>query len=213
MAVRSLTRILLVVAAVSMAVITGCGSDTDSARTTSSVNPTDVTDTGPGTTSAVDPTDVTDTGPGTTADATAGGAAMTGSEICERLSADTVAGDLDLDVTAAVPDDSATPQCAYEYTSATGGTSNLTVAFMRPEDVGGRTGSDAYEFTLDINRAFAGEDEEAVDAGDEAVRLDGPGIQVGIVRVGDQVYTLLVPGDAEAAAVATLIATMATTLG
>ncbi len=139
---------------------------------------------------------------------------MTGSEICERLSADMVATDLGVEVTAAVPDDSATPQCAYEYTNATGGTSNLTVAFMRPEDVGGRTGSDAYEFTLGINRAFAGDDEEPVDAGDAAVRLGGSGIQVGIVQVGDQVYTLLVPGDdAEPTAVDTLIASMATTLG
>jgi hypothetical protein len=201
---RISSRILLVGAVMSIALGTGCGSDTDTGADATDPTAIDVTDTAAAGTTATSAVDA----------ASAGGAATTGSEICERLTADAVAADLDLEVTAAVPDDSTTPQCAYEYASDTGATSNLTVAFMRPEDVAGRTGSDAYEFTLDINRAFAGDDEEVVDAGDEAVRLGGSGIHVGVVRVGDEVYTLLVPADdAEPAAIERLIATMATTLG
>jgi hypothetical protein len=139
---------------------------------------------------------------------------MTGVEICRQLTVESVASALDLAVTAAVADDSATPQCAYEYTNDTGGTSNLTVASMRPADVGGLTGSEAYDVTVDVNRAFAPNDEQAVDAGDEAVRLSGSALHAGILRIGDQVYTVIVPTvDAEPAAIETLLATMATSFG
>jgi hypothetical protein len=121
-----------------------------------------------------------------------------------------VAEALDLEVTDAVTDDSATPQCAYEYTNDTGATSNLTVASMRPADVGGLTGPDAYDVTVDVNRAFAPDDAQAVDAGDEAVRLSGSALHSGVLRIGDQVYTVVVPAvDAEPATIETLLATMA----
>jgi hypothetical protein len=188
-----------------MLLLVGCGSDTET-------NSDPATETDP----VIDiapVTDATDTSTASTSDAPTAGA-VTGAAICQRLTTDSVAADLGVEVTAAVPDDSATPQCAYEYTTDTGATSNLTVAFMRPADVGGRTGVDASDFTLGINRAFAGDDEQEVDAGEAAVRLSGSGIHVGVLRVGDQVYTLIVPvDDAEPTAVETLIGTMATTLG
>ncbi|HYN33923.1 MAG TPA: hypothetical protein VES40_14965 [Ilumatobacteraceae bacterium] len=186
---------LIVAGVIATLLLVGCGSDSEA-------NSDPATEVDPVAAS----TPVTDAAP------TAG--VVTGAAICQQLTTESVATDLGVEVTAAVPDDSATPQCAYEYTNDTGSTSNLTVAFMRPADVGGRTGVDAYDFTLGINRAFAGDDEQEVDAGDDAVRLSGSGVHVGVLRVGDQVYTLIVPvDDAEPTAVETLIGTMATTLG
>ncbi len=143
-------------------------------------------------------------------------APLTATEICERLTVASVAADTGLDVLRASPDDSATPQCAYEYANDTGAVSNLTVASMRPEDVGGLTGSDAFDFVVQINESVAGDgaDTQAVSAGDAAIRISGTSLQLGVVQVDDQVLTVIIPtGDVEADAVDRLIATMATALG
>jgi len=142
-------------------------------------------------------------------------ATPTGAEICARLTLDSVAADLGLDVVAAEPDDSSTPQCAYNYTNGSGMASNLTVAAMRPEDVGGAIGSDAFDLVLEVNRGMGGDiEEQEIDAGDGAVRLTGPALHVGVLRVGDHVYTLIAPaGDVEVDAIDSLIGTMATALG
>jgi hypothetical protein len=142
--------------------------------------------------------------------------ALTAADICDRLSIDSVAADTGLDLVGATADDAATPQCAYEYTNDTAGVSNLTVASMRPEDVGGRTGSDAFEFVVGINAAVAGDEAESqeVSAGDAAIRFSGPMVDLGIVQVGDSVFTLIIPGgDVEPDAVDRLLTTMATALG
>ena len=149
----------------------------------------------------------------TAAEATA---TLTGTEICERLTVASVAADTGLDVLLASPDDAATPQCAYEYANDTGAVSNLTVASMRPEDLGGLTGSDAFDFVVQINESVAGDgaDTQEVSAGDAAIRISGTSVQLGVVQVGDQILTLIIPtGDVEADAVDRLIATMATALG
>lgn len=211
MTLRSLRRSALT-AIVATAIVAGCGSD-DAAE------PAGDTDTA-GVSSTADDTTV-DSSSATSADTPANTSAAdastpTGEEICARLTIDSVAADIGLDVIAAEPDDTATPQCAYDYTNESGATSNLTVAAMRPEDVGGATGSEAFEMVVEINRSLAGDDvdEQEIDAGDGAVRLSGPALHLGIVRVGDHVYTLIVPaGDAEIDAVDRLIGTMATTLG
>lgn len=152
-----------------------------------------------------------------TASATpASGTPLTGAEICERLSIDSLAAHTGLDVTQAVPDDTGTPQCAYEYNNTTGAVSNLTVAAMRPTDTGGLTGSEAYDFVVRINEAVAGDGAETqeLSAGDAAIRISGSGVQLGVLRVGDQVLTLIIAdADVAADAVDRLIATMATTLG
>jgi hypothetical protein len=140
---------------------------------------------------------------------------ISGEEICERLSIASVAADTGLDVVRATPDDDATPQCAYEYTNDTGGASNLTVASMRSEDVGGLTGSAAFDFVVQINESIAGDGAETqqVSAGDNAIRLSGTSLHVGVVQLGDRVLTLIIPvDDVNADGVDRLIATMATTL-
>lgn len=144
-----------------------------------------------------------------------GASALTAVEICERLSIDSVAAELGLDVTTTEPDDSSTPQCAYLYTNDTGATSNLTVAAMRPDDVGGATGQEAFDVVVRINEGIAGDaaERQDIDAGDNATRLTGTALHLGVLQVGDQVYTVIVPvGDATADDVDRLIATMATTL-
>ena len=140
---------------------------------------------------------------------------LSGAVICERLSVDSVAADTGLDVTRAVPDDSGTPNCAYEYNNDTGAVSNLTVASMQPADMGGLTGSEAYDFVVGINEAVAGDGAETqeVSAGDAAIRISGSSMQLGVLQVGDQVLTLIIPAvDVGPDAVDRLIATMATTL-
>jgi hypothetical protein len=140
---------------------------------------------------------------------------LTGAQICERLTKASVTADLGLEVTTIEPDDTSTPQCAYGYVSGSGATSNLTVAAMRPEDVGGATGADAFAFVVDLNRNIAGDDveEQEIDAGTAAVRLTGDSLHLGVVQIGDHVYTLIVPvGDAEIDAVDRLISTMTTVL-
>ncbi len=164
---------------------------------------------GDSTTTAAPATDPTSTDDGDAA------ATLTGEQICERLTVDSVAADTGLDVVLATPDDSSTPQCAYEYNNDTGALSNLTVAAMRPEDVGGLTGEKAFDYVVQINESIAGPDAEKqeVSAGDAAIRLSGASLHLGVLRVGDQVLTVIIPvNDAEADGVDRLIATMATTL-
>jgi len=187
--------VVLSAAIIVLAALSACGSDGDTGGSSgSSEASVTVTDTD------------TDTGTGV----------LSGAVICERLSVDSVAADTGLDVTRAVPDDSATPSCAYEYNNDTGAVSNLTVASMQPADMGGLTGSEAYDFVVGINEAVAGDGAESqeVSAGDAAIRISGSGVQLGVLQVGDQVLTLIIPGaDVAPDAVDQLIATMATTLG
>jgi hypothetical protein len=156
----------------------------------------------------------------TTSDATTASSdrteALDAATICERLTIASVAADTGLDVVLATPDDSATPQCSYEYTNDTGGVSNLTVASMRSEDVGGATGQDAFDAVVRVNSATATDDVETqeVSAGDAAVRLSGPTVHLGVVQVGKRVLTVTIPvDDVESDAVDRLIGTMATALG
>ena len=140
---------------------------------------------------------------------------ISGEEICARLTVASVAADTGLDVTRATPDDTATPQCVYDYTNDAGGVSNLTVASMRSEDVGGLTGRAAFDSVVQTNGSTAGDGAETqeVSAGDNAIRLSGTSLHIGVVQVGDRVVTLIVPvDDVESDGVDSLIATMATTL-
>jgi hypothetical protein len=139
---------------------------------------------------------------------------ITGTQICERLTVATVAADLGLDVAVGRPDDSANPQCVYEYVVSEGVTSTLTVAAVQPEDTGG--GTDAFDEVVDANRTIAGDgvEEQMINAGDAAVRLTGSSFHVGVLEVDGRIYTVVVPvEDAEPDGIDRLVASMATTLG
>jgi hypothetical protein len=78
------------------------------------------------------------------------------------------------------------------------------------------TGSDAFDFVVEINTSIAGADAETqeVSAGDAAVRLSGSSLHLGVLQVGDRVLTVIIPvDDVETDGVDRLIGTMATTLG
>jgi len=191
------TRVVLPAALIALVALSACGGDGDTGGSSEAT----VT--------------ATATATDTDTDADADADVLSGAVICERLSVDSVAADTGLDVTRAVPDDSGTPNCAYEYNNDTGAVSNLTVASMQPADMGGLAGSEAYDFVVGINEAAAGDGAETqeVSAGDAAIRISGSSMQLGVLQVGDQVLTLIIPAvDVGPDAVDRLIATMATTL-
>jgi hypothetical protein len=140
---------------------------------------------------------------------------LTGEEICARLTRQSVAADLGLDLVTVDAGGAATPQCAYGYQVDGGGLSNVTVAAMRPEDVGGATGTEAFDAVVEINEelAGAGADVQEIAAGTDAVRITGDALHLGVLLVSDHVYTVIVPvGDADADDIDQLLSTMATTL-
>lgn len=188
-------RAVLAAVVIAATAFNACGSDDDATSslietTATSATPTDAPD---------DPTDP-----------------LSAEVICERLTVASVKADTGLDIVRAVPDDSATPQCAYEYTTDTGGVSDLTVASMRAEDVAGLTGRDAFDFVVGINETIAGDGAETqeLSAGDAAIRISGASLHVGVVQVGDRVITVITPvNDIGSDAADSLVATIATALG
>jgi len=141
---------------------------------------------------------------------------VAGTDICSRLATDDVGTALGLEVTAAQPYDTSTPQCAYTYDSASGAASNVTVASMRTDgDLGGRTGDEAFDYVVEVNRGVAGGTdftEDDLDVGDRAVRFTGDALHLGILATGGHLLTVIVPtGDTDPAAVDQLIGTMADT--
>ena len=195
------SRVVLIVVALAAAV-SACASD-------------DATDPQDGQASVPEAESVAESPAGTPAESPDELDTLSGEQICERLTMASVAADTGLDIVRATPDDDATPQCAYEYTSDTGGVSNLTVAAMRSDDTGGLTGSAAFDVVVQINESVAGDGAETqeVSAGDNAIRLSGTSLHVGVVQLGDRVLTVIIPvDDVNADEVDSLIATMATTL-
>lgn len=202
---------LLLVASVLTA---GCSSDGDGEGGTT----TSTTIASDGSTAPTDgSTTSTDGSPGPVDGEDRPLAALTAAEICASLTADAVAEATGLDVTGAEPADQSTPQCSYAYPSPSGATSNLTVASMRPEDVGDRPVAEAFAYVVDLNRSLtSGADlEEATPAaGDQAVRLSGASLHLGIVAVDDHVLTILVPaGDIEGPAADALVVAVADAVG
>lgn len=127
------------------------------------------------------------------------GAALTSEEVCAAVTGDDVGAALGVTVTEAEPDDSDTPQCHYNYTLESGSASNITIASMRSdEDLGGRTGDDAYDYVLDINRAVADDgdmQEVELDSGDRATRFTGNSLHLGVIDVDGRIFTVIVPAD------------------
>jgi hypothetical protein len=196
-------RIALAATVVAATALTACGTDGASDPSTNS-GPE------PASTATITPDEPAADGGGNQIEA------LDAQTICERLAVNSVSADTGLDVVLATPDDSATPQCAFEYTNDTGGISNLTVASMRSEDVGGLAGSDAFDLVVQVNTDIAGDGAEIQDvsAGDAAVRLSGEFLHVGVVQVGNRVLVVSIPvDDVEPDGVDRLIGTMATALG
>lgn len=205
----------LVVAAALVATLSSCGSDSDADTDTAPPGTASIDTASAADTSIPDPLPA-DTGvPGTSASDGVPLVAFTAEEICERLTPDVVGAALSLEVTSAEPGVMDTPQCSYSYDSD-GVSSNVTIASMRPEDVGNLPATEAFDYVLEINRQVAGDtevEEVSLDVGDGAVRLSGPSLHLGVLRVGDRVVTVIVPAaDADGSGVDELITQMATSL-
>jgi hypothetical protein len=204
------TRTILFGGVALVAALAACGSDSESGDSGADVAPSGSAAVVPADTLATSDSDTV-----TIADDTAL-MALTAEEICERLPFDSVGAALGLDVGLGEPSAMDTPQCSYTYGSEDT-TANVTVASMRPEDVGGRSAREAYGYVVEINRSIAGVtdvEEVELDAGNGAVRISGPALHLGVVQVGDRVLTVVVPaGDASGPEVDSLIAKMSTSLG
>lgn len=117
---------------------------------------------------------------------------LTSQQVCDLAPAASVAAALGVSSVEQKPVDVSTPQCSYTFTSGDS-TNNLVLAVMRDSDVGGRTGSDAFEYAVSVNRAVAGdaaEETEVPDLGDQAVFMSGPAVKLLIVQAGLRIVTV-----------------------
>lgn len=117
---------------------------------------------------------------------------LTAAEICERLNAAAVGEIIGQVSTRAAPSDSSTPQCTYSYPHGPGDLT-ITVAYMRPDgDLGGNTGAAGFDYVVRLNRSMAaGAREQAVQAGQRALRLSGSNLHMGVVLTGGRVMTVV----------------------
>jgi hypothetical protein len=193
-----------------------CGSDDDDRAAPASDTTVDPSAAGAERTEDSEPS-IGDTEPSTSdSEAATPLVPVAGADICATLTPDVVGVALGLTITGATPDDSSTPQCAYEYASGSGGTSNLTVASMRPDDVGGLAGAAAFEYVADINRSIAAGtevDEVEPGIGEQSLRLSGEALHLGVLAEGGSLFTVIVPvDDADGAQVDALLGAMAESL-
>ena len=144
-------------------------------------------------------------------------AVLSAQEVCDTVTAAIVADTLGLDISGATAADSgSTPQCAYTYETDSGGTSNITIASMDATAVSGRTGQEAFDYVVEINRGVAGGtdfEEVDVDAGDRAIRFTGQALHLGIVAVDGHLQTVIVPRDVEGDAVDALLVAVGDAVG
>lgn len=140
---------------------------------------------------------------------------LTSDDICRLLPADAAAGALGVDPVTTTPVTSGTPQCSYAFTGADGVDTDATVATLRSaEDMGGRTGTDAYTWVVDLNiEAAAGEvTQTPLSFGDEGVVLTGETLHMAVIRYGDRIVTALLRTNAGDLAAITALAEATTVL-
>ncbi len=184
---------------------TACGddsSDDEGSSTTAAV-------TGDGADAAAEPgvTEPGDVEPGDVEDAGGGSAGadteVTSEEICAAVTPEAVAEASGLEITGAEPSEGSTPQCAYSYPSENGPDSTLTVAASRYTDSDAASIEEAFDGAVQVNVTTAGgpeAEQTEVAAGDEAVLISGPALDLGVLRVGNVLASLIVPPGAVTAA-------------
>ena len=131
-------------------------------------------------------------------DETADDTPITSEDICSTLTAAMVVDASGVQINEAIPSDSSTPQCSYTYPSENGPDSNLTVAATRYTAADAQSSETAYDSAVRINLSTAGGNEAEqveVDAGDEAVVISGVSLDLGVLRVGSVLASLIVPPD------------------
>lgn len=117
---------------------------------------------------------------------------LTSAQVCDLVPATNVAAALGVPSVEQEAVATSTPQCSYTFPSV-GTTNNVVLAVMRDADVGGRTGSDAFEYAVSINRALAGggaDEREVPNLGDQAVFMAGDSVRLLIVQAGLRIITV-----------------------
>lgn len=123
----------------------------------------------------------------------------TAEEICTKVPTDVVSSTLGLEVTKAEPSDPLAdkpPTCTYSFIDAEEEPATLTVAVLRPLDMGGRTGAKGYEATVGFLEAYKDEkgfESVPVDVGRQSVRLTAPDSHAMFSDTGKHVVQMLVP--------------------
>lgn len=159
-----------------------------------------------------------DTAAGSSASADLG--PLTATEICERLDGASVGTIIGVEIRNAQPSASLTPQCSYPFTSSTGSTFNITIAYLRPDgDLMGRAGAVGYDYMATMQRSnmrvHPNASESAVQAGERAVRFTGINrMHYGLLLVGGRIMTVTTFADTvQPEAVDQLLVEMASKFG
>jgi hypothetical protein len=116
---------------------------------------------------------------------------FSGEDVCALNTPAEVGAALGVTIEGAEPSSGGTPSCSYTFTTPEGTGNNVVVAVMRSSDVGGRSGTDAFEFAVEVNRRYSdGAAEQEVDVGDDALYMDGAAVGLLIIRQGERVMTI-----------------------
>jgi hypothetical protein len=188
---RSAFGPLLVVVLLATVALAGCSDDGDAdddaadGTTTTSAGEADTVGTG------------TD---GATSDAsgddTVVPADQVGTPICEALTSDVVGDAIGLEVTGTDGYGLGTPQCSYSFEDE-GVVTTVSVAVPRPdEDLGGLTGEEALDYSVELNESAipdAEASETDVDGADAAVLIESEVVLNLLILVDDQILTVASP--------------------
>lgn len=115
---------------------------------------------------------------------------FTPAEVCALVSVADASTTLGVEVSDATESEMSTPQCSYNFTTADGVLSNLTLAVQRPiEDLGGAAGKPGFDVTTSLI-IFDTPYEPLVGVGDEAAVSASESLTIIAVLAGGQVFTI-----------------------
>lgn len=124
----------------------------------------------------------------------------TSAEVCELAGPDVASTTLGVELNAITPSEMSTPQCSYEFTTADGTFTNLTVAVQRPiEDLGGLAGQAGFDYTTSFV-IFDTPYEALAGLGDQAAVSASETFTMIAVLANDQVFTLATSAPIDVAA-------------
>lgn len=169
------TRLLSLLAVGFLLAAPACSSDSSSDGTSATDDPTSqVTEAGDDAPS-VDPASVP---------------VFTSQEVCDLVTDADMAAAVAGEVTNVVARDLSTPQCSYDFTTATGERANLSTSVQRPEeDLGGNAGAAGFETATAIV-IFDTPYEPLDGVGDRAAISASENFTQIVVLAGDQVLTV-----------------------
>jgi hypothetical protein len=115
---------------------------------------------------------------------------FTSQEVCDLVSEADMGAAVAGEVTNVVARDLSTPQCSYDFTTATGERANLSTSVQRPEeDLGGSAGAAGFDVATSVV-IFDTPYEPLDDVGDQAAISASENFTQIVVLAGDQVLTI-----------------------